>query len=65
MSLIAAIDQAQTRASRLYIAFLIAAAPRAIITRLIAETVKALRDPLVVQRLSSQGAVKAANMKAG
>ena len=43
-------------ASGWYGLFAPAATPRAIITRLNAEVVKALRDPVVVQRLSSQGA---------
>ena len=48
-------------ASGWYGLFAPAATPRAIITRLNAETVKALRDPAVVQRLSSQGAEPAGN----
>ncbi len=48
-------------ASGWYGLFAPAATPRAIITRLNAETLKALRDPAVVQRLSSQGAEPAGN----
>ena len=48
-------------ASGWYGLFAPAATPRAIVSRLNAETVKALRDPAVVQRLSSQGAEPAGN----
>lgn len=48
-------------ASGWYGLFAPAATPRAIIARLNAETVKALRDPVAVQRLSSQGAEPAGN----